>query len=475
METALQKSVDQLLKLAAEKNAVLDLSDVRAALPQALRAKPDALDAVLAALADEDITVVDDAETKELVREVEAMAFAPAVRKLYGDQPLAGDLRDYFVRLAMSCTPLPREQVNNLVRVVQANSRQILTPDPERPHLRQLRFRRGAAAVRAQEMLWRHDLRYILAIVRRRQHLGRLEFADAVQEATLGYLHAVDKFQPEFGNTLLTYASWWIKQSIHRAEIQSAMNRLPVHVHEMLNRVLRRMAREGTTQEDAIRAEAGSSEQRNAYLNSAYMVKQGFLSLDQPVGNEGEERTVAFSDLLVESTQKDQAADAREISREELGRVAVLLNVLPPRECQVFVKRRIMERTLTDAGRPLEVCRERARQIEVIAARRLAALLKSKDVATALVSVPFLSLEEFHTLCRPPGANESPRLRELRQTVGTLAERVRRLPLLAIKRPGRSRARKTNGNGAPAAGPEPRPEEQAAGHDPTPGGDASEA
>lgn len=227
-------------------------------------------------------------------------------------------------------------------------------------------------AKQAKDMLVQANLRLVVSVARKYLQRG-LPLTDLIQEGNMGLLKAVDRYDYSRGFRFSTYATWWIRQSIHRAVADHGRTiRLPVHLLEMINRMFRMSRefqqseqREPTVEELAQRLEL-PVETVAATLKTA----QDAISLDAPIDDEE-------SAMLGDFIQSNAYPDPQELSMaESLKRcLAKVMRTLTPREEQVLRMRYGIELetdyTLEEVGRCFSVTRERIRQIEVQALNKL--------------------------------------------------------------------------------------------------------
>ena len=253
----------------------------------------------------------------------------------------------------------------------------LLDPDREMYLAEQISLGNKAA----KDELVEANLRLVVSIAKR--HVGKgMFFLDLIQEGNLGLMKAVEKFDYRKGYKFSTYATWWIRQAITRAIADQARTiRIPVHMVETIHKVsrtarqlLQENGREPST--DEIAQELGMTPEK---VREIMKIAQDPVSLETPIG---EEEDSHLGDFVEDNDSPAPAESASQtLLREQISNV---LHTLTPREEQVLRLRFGIEdgrpRTLEEVGRQFRITRERIRQIEAKALRKLRHPSRSKPL-----------------------------------------------------------------------------------------------
>lgn len=348
--------------------------DIVAAFPNA-EEQLDKVDEFYVSLISAGIDVVDQAPAPVEQRE-QARSPAGGVRSEHDDAIAAGvgdSVRLYLQEIGETDLLTMQEEVwlaKRMERGLQSDERleNDILNDADRDSL----LADKLDGERARTHLIQANLRLVVSVAKK--YVGRgLSFLDLIQEGNIGLMKATDKFDYQRGYKFSTYATWWIRQAITRAiSDQSRIIRLPVHVGETINRVrktghrLQQILEREPTQEEIARAMDISDEKVRQVLD----VSRHPVSLEAPVGQEGD----AFLGDFIE----DQTMPAPiELASQQLLKTQIgdALDKLTERERKIVVLRYGLEdgryRTLEEVGREFGITRERIRQIEAKALRKL--------------------------------------------------------------------------------------------------------
>ncbi|HAN20824.1 MAG: RNA polymerase sigma factor RpoD [Clostridiales bacterium GWF2_36_10] len=305
------------------------------------------------------------------------------------------------VELDNSVFELPEEDIEEELEDAPADVDELLNQegvsidDPVRMYLKEigkvqllsadkeldLACRMGTGDREAKKQLVEANLRLVVSIAKRYVNRGMF-FLDLIQEGNLGLMKAVEKFDYGKGYKFSTYATWWIRQAITRAIADQARTiRIPVHMVETINKVLRvsrqllqELGRDAT--DDEISEEMGLPIDK---VREILKIAQEPVSLEMPIGEEEDSHLGDF--IADDNTPAPADAASYMMLREQLLEV---LHTLTPREESVLKLRFGLEdgrpRTLEEVGKVFDITRERIRQIEAKALRKLRHPSRSKKL-----------------------------------------------------------------------------------------------
>ena len=355
-QTATPVEIMDLLKKGKSNGGTLTCSELMDALAQD-SVTPDAMDALYQRCMDEGIEIIDDADVGA---EDDAADFADDLEDK--DETDADVDIDLSVPEGVALDDPVRMYLKEIGHVP------LLTAEEEVA----LAQRMEAGDEEARHRLEEANLRLVVSIAKRYVGRGML-FLDLIQEGNLGLLKAVEKFDYSKGYKFSTYATWWIRQAITRAIADQARTiRIPVHMVETINKYIRvsrqllqELGRDPTPEEIAHRM--GLSVAR---VREIMKISQEPVSLETPIG---EEEDTHLSDFIEDEAAPDPADAASMLLLKE--QISEVLTTLAPREAEVLRLRFGLvdgrSRTLEEVGQNFGVTRERIRQIEAKALRKL--------------------------------------------------------------------------------------------------------
>ena len=356
-EEKTKKTVEKIIKRAKEKGKIT-YGELATELDET---SPDEIEKVFDAMEEMGVDVLkddfDEEPDEEDLKEVEDLK----LDEITGDDAFEGINVDDPVRMYLR--EIGRIPLLNYEQELDYAKR-ILNQDEE-----------------AKQKLAEANLRLVVSIAKKYVGRGML-FLDLIQEGNMGLIKAVEKFDYTKGFKFSTYATWWIRQSITRAIADQARTiRIPVHMVETINKLIRtsrhllqRLGREPTKEELAEELEMPLDK-----VIEIQKIAQDPVSLETPIGEEDDSHLGDF--IQDEDSPAPQDAAAYTLLKEQLEEV---MSTLTPREAKVLKLRFGLDdgkaRTLEEVGKEFDVTRERIRQIEAKALRKLRHPSRSKKL-----------------------------------------------------------------------------------------------
>ncbi len=370
-KTHLRQCMNKLLELARAKNSVLEVNDINETF-LGTDLSPSELEEVYSFLESNNIDVM-RAMTEEL-SQTESL--------------ILEDDDDFVPDDALS----EEENINlDAVELLEG----VGTEDPVRMYLKEigtiplltpeeeldLAVRKSEGDDEAKNRLIEANLRLVVSIAKR--YTGRgMSFLDLVQEGNLGLIKGVEKFDYTKGYKLSTYATWWIRQSVTRALADQARTiRVPVHMVETINK-MSKMQRKLTLElgyEPSIAELAEHLDMSQERVMEIMQIAREPASLETPIGEEDDSN---LGDFVADNNAVTPESNIESVMLRE--QIDELLNDLKDREKQVIIRRFGLEdghpRTLEEVGKEFDVTRERIRQIEAKALRKLRNPVRSRKI-----------------------------------------------------------------------------------------------
>ena len=349
--------IDELLKRGKENGGTRTFSELIEELEKS-DMSPDEMDDLYGRFQEFGVEIVDDTDMEAMAAE-DAESLAADDADMEQEEAVEIDLS---VPEGVALDDPVRMYLKEIGRVP------LLTAEEEVELARRMEAGDASARHRLEEA----NLRLVVSIAKRYVGRGML-FLDLIQEGNLGLLKAVEKFDYSKGYKFSTYATWWIRQAITRALADQARTiRIPVHMVETINKLVRvsrsllqELGRDATAEE--IAKEMGLSVVR---VREIMKIAQEPVSLETPVG---EEEDSHLGDFIEDEAALDPADAASMMLLKE--QISEVLKTLAPREAEVLRLRFGLEdgrsRTLEEVGQSFGVTRERIRQIEAKALRKL--------------------------------------------------------------------------------------------------------
>ena len=372
-ETTLLTKLEELVQLAKKKKNVLEYKEIMDHLAD-LDLDPDRIDRIYEYLESQNIDILGNIEAEE---EVEKELDLTLPEGINIDDPV----RMYLKEIGKVSLLTADEEIELAKRMEQGDEDAKKRPAEEEIELAQKMEAGGPEGEAAKKKLAEANLRLVVSIAKRYVGRGML-FLDLIQEGNLGLIKAVEKFDFHKGFKFSTYATWWIRQAITRAIADQARTiRIPVHMVETINKLIRisrqllqELGREPTAEELAVEMQMPEEKVREIMK-----IAQEPVSLETPIG---EEEDSHLGDFIPDDYIPAPAeAAAFTLLKEQLMEV---LDTLTEREEKVLRLRFGLDdgraRTLEEVGKEFNVTRERIRQIEAKALRKLRHPSRSKKL-----------------------------------------------------------------------------------------------
>lgn len=385
-----EPNITQELLERAIKRGYITSTEILEAFPEAEEDLP-ALEELFACLHDQGIPIYESEEEAEEELKKAEMGEAPALEDIEGALDLSEIAADDTITLylkEMARVPLlTAEQEMELAQQLELGrlARQRLAKDSHDPEEREKLMREIERGEEARQHLIKANTRLVVSIAKR--YLGHgVPFLDLIQEGNLGLMKAVEKFDYRRGHRLSTYATWWIRQSITRALAEQGRTiRVPVHMSDRIRKLYRiaremeqELGRQPTPEELA--EEVGLEPDKVQWILRA---SRRPVSLERPVGEEDENELGDF----IEDEKVIAPSDAayQNLLAETMRQV---LSTLSPREARILRLRFGLQDghsyTLEEVGQKFGLTRERIRQIEGEALRKLRHPRRSRHLKTYL-------------------------------------------------------------------------------------------
>ncbi len=309
--------------------------------------------------------VIRDEELKQILVQEHALEAPQERRKRKREPEELGDADDNASEHTLDRTPMK-------IYLSQIETIPLLTPEQEIELAQKVHGRDVHAAEKARHQMIRSNLRLVISIAKRYSNMG-LAFSDLVEEGNIGLMRAVEKFNPDRGYRFSTYASWWIKQAIMRAlSNQGKTIRIPVYMYDIISKW--RKVRDGLMQKlnrmPTAKEIAEIMKVPRAKIEEIEKIASRPSSLNAPISLDG---TAELVDLLPDDESHSPESHMEELFKN--SRIKEFLEQLDERERRILTQRfglgRDEPKTLEEVAQEFNITRERVRQIENVAIKKI--------------------------------------------------------------------------------------------------------
>ena len=309
--------------------------------------------------------VIRDEELKQILVQEHALEAPQERRKRKREPEEIGGGDDNASEHTLDRTPMK-------IYLSQIEAIPLLTPEQEIELAQKVHGRDAHAAEKARHQMIRSNLRLVISIAKRYSNMG-LAFSDLVEEGNIGLMRAVEKFNPDRGYRFSTYASWWIKQAIMRAlSNQGKTIRIPVYMYDIISKW--RKVRDGLMQKlnrlPTAKEIAEIMKVPRAKIEEIEKIASRPSSLNAPISLDG---TAELVDLLPDDESHSPESHMEELFKN--SRIKEFLDQLDERERRILTQRfglgRDEPKTLEEVAQEFNITRERVRQIENVAIKKI--------------------------------------------------------------------------------------------------------
>lgn len=373
--------IEKLIEIGQNNNGLVDYKEI-----EQYNLEPNDLEEIEKVLAEKEILIINNEsiEEEEINLSVEETTISPTVN-------IADSVKAYINEIVQLPLLTQQEEKKYFMQIEEGNIAKKKLEEADESNLSIDEYNEFDKKIKlgeySRQKVADSNLRLVVSIAKK--YIGRgLDFLDLIQEGNMGLIKAIDKFDYKLGNKFSTFATYWIKQAVGRSiDDHSRTIRIPVHMNEQINslykakiKLSQELMREPTLEELAKELDVSVDKVKIAMKNTLTPI-----SLETPIGDEAES---SLSDFVSDpDTVSPLDYTMRKQLREEL---LSLIDSLPERDATVIKLRYGLDggkdRTLEEVGKIFNITRERVRQIEVKALRKLSSLSKSRGLNEFMVN-----------------------------------------------------------------------------------------